>query len=216
MSNIAVLLGNEAFDSLIVAVAQHRGDFDSAVQKAMVEVIGQSIVHRNITPAQSLLDVMGSHLKPVLVAQFEKFGHIAYMKADKKLAFFDAKKEWTSEYRTLVEKSHWTKAKKEQEPKSEYDADVMLGDVIKRLDKLVAKPGVTVLNLELYKKVKAAHAAAVAAGLTAEIGDVNVSRDVQKQQAFTEKRKEDERNEVSGSKLEALAQHFNGAESKAA
>ena len=141
------LMKTEALTALIKRIGSQRVAFDKSVQVAAVEVIGQSIVHRNITPAIQLYDVIGAHLKPALAAYLEKFGNIAYSKAEKKFVFFDAEKvlgkklEWTEEYSAEVAATVWHTVKKEQPTKTTHDVYEEVGALFSRLAKFAKKGG---------------------------------------------------------------------------
>lgn len=148
MAVLATLIGN---------IGRQRVEFDIAVQQAACEVIGQSVVHRNITPARQLLDVIGAHLKPVIVAHFEKFGNIVWSRAEKKLVFHanlmsGADLEWTDEYRATVLNTLWMKAKKEVEPKSSFDVAEETDKFLERMLK-ANKRGADLKHGELLKRI---------------------------------------------------------------
>lgn len=158
----AKLMEMAALSTLIGNIGRQRVAFDTAVQEAAVEVIGQSIVHRNVTPANQLLDVIGAHLKPALVAHLEKFGNMAWSKADKKIVFFDVEKitgdklDWNDEYRTKVAEALWFKTKKEAEPKSVYDVAEEAEKFLERLAK-AGKKGVELKHKGLYERLLATY-----------------------------------------------------------
>lgn len=156
------LMKTAALATLIGNIGKQRVAFDTAVQQAAIEVVGQSIVHRNVTPANQLLDVVGAHLKGALVAHLEKFGNIAYSKTEKKIVFFDVEKvtgaalAWTDEYAATVASAVWHKAKKETEPVSSHDVQEEAEKFLDRLAKF-AKKGGELKNGELLTALKAAY-----------------------------------------------------------
>lgn len=154
---LAKLMEMSVLHTLIGNIGRQRVEFDIAVQQAACEVIGQSIVHRNITPAQQLLDAIGAHLKPVIVAHFEKHGNIVWSKGEKKLKFhenlmYGAPLEWTEEYKALVLNALWLKAKKEVEPRSMFDVAEEADKFLERMVK-ANKRGAALKNPELLKRL---------------------------------------------------------------
>lgn len=119
----AKLMAMTVLSQLIGSIGTQRVAFDTAVQSALVECVGHSVAHSNITPAMQMLDACGAHLKPAVVAYLEMFGNMKWDKAQKKLVFqrFLEPSGWTDEFRAKCEAFVWVKAKKEAEPKSIYD-----------------------------------------------------------------------------------------------
>ena len=202
----AKLMEMAALATLIGSIGRQRVAFDVAVQEALVEVIGQSIVHRNITPAAQLLDVIGAHLKPVVVAHMETYGNIVWAKQEKKLKFhenlmYGAPLAWTEEYREKLIATPWVKAKKETEPKSVYDVAEETDKFLERLLK-VGKKGTELKNkgllerlVETYNRFQAETFLARTAAPTAE--------DVQTAKESGDK--------ASAERLQELREKFGGA-----
>lgn len=213
--------------TMIAAVGAQKVQLDTAIQAAAVECIGQSIVHRNITPMKDLYATCEKSVRrDALLAFFEKFGHAMWLKPNaalgrksSEIGFFDAGKSWTKEYREQVEAYNWFDAKKEQAPVSIYDAETIIGKTMKQLDKLASDVGVTLNNKELYLKVKAAYASAIAGLLTKEIDATAHTAPLTKNEERVNLIATDTSNgqhdvnrgtSPSDAKLKDLAAHFNG------
>ena len=144
------------YKELLANIGRTRASFNVQVQEAVTAAIGYSVRDRNITPAKDLLDVIGSHLKAVIVAHLEKLGNMKWDKSKKALVFHEnilASKGWTTEYANYVAAQVWEKAKKEAEPKSMYDVSEELEKFIDRMTK-AAQKGVQLKNRELLDTVK--------------------------------------------------------------
>lgn len=133
---------------------------ESQIQAAAVQCIAQSVIYRNSTPAQSLYEALPKGQRhDSLVAYFEKFGNLAYSKAEKKIVFFDVEKvldktlDWTDIYAAEVVAFHWTNGTKKPEPKSAYDVAEELGKLIERLTKLSSDSTKDVKHKDLLAKV---------------------------------------------------------------
>jgi hypothetical protein len=81
------LLEGKALTALIAGIGKARVQLDGEVQTACLHVIGQSIVHRNATPANALLEVVSKHHKATIVAYLERFGNLAWDRKADKLGF---------------------------------------------------------------------------------------------------------------------------------
>jgi hypothetical protein len=197
------------------------------VQTAAFECVAQSIVHRNITPAQQLLDVIGSHLKPVLVAYFERFGNIAWMKAESRVAFYEVKVNARHEaskiltekgeremadgallflsdrYAKVVREFAWIKAKKEIEPKSVFDA---ADEIDKTLTRLLAlkKRGAKIDNIEVLDAVIVAYNKASGEQFLKRTTAADTPLDVQREDAKQEMEQEMEQSQ-QGSNTDSKA-----------
>ena len=210
----AKLMEMAALGQLIKGIGLQRVAFDGAVQQAAVECVGQSIVYRNITPAMDLLEAVGSHLKPVVVAFFERFGNIAWAKSEKKLKFHElivaqghdaakcfpigSKVEWTEEYSALVTAFVWTKAKKETMPTSVYDVQEEADKFLERLLK-AAKKGATLKHKELLERLSDTFNRYSAETYLAKVTTAPTEDDIANASTPVEK-----------AKLEALREHFGG------
>ena len=156
------LMSVEDLNKGINSVKTSGARFDALVQRMAVECVAQSIVHRNTTPGNDLLNALprGSR-RDSLVAWFEKFGHFAWMKVEKKLAFFDAGQEMTAAYYAEVRATSWTTGTKPAAIVSSYDLENEFGKVLDRLGKLVSDSTKTIEHKDLYAKLKATYTAYV-------------------------------------------------------
>lgn len=156
------LMEGKALAKLIGEIGTARVKLDEQVQLAAVHCIGQSIVHRNTTPANSLLDAVSKHHKATLVAYLEKFGNFEWDRKGETLKFreqygvdgFEAALE-------AIGESKWYDAKKPPKVVSQYDAVEVLSNQFERLFKAKAK-GITIANMPVLEAVHAAYCAAVA------------------------------------------------------
>lgn len=146
--------------ALIGQIGKRKVALDKNIQTAASQSVYQSIVHRNATPAMQLFEAMeGPMRRDALVAYFEKFGNLAWLKADKKLTFFDAKlnaESLTDEYVEQVETTLWHSTKKEPKPVSQYDLESEFDKVLDRLSKVTNKPGNEVKHKGLLDVMTAA------------------------------------------------------------
>jgi len=125
------------------------------IQAAAVQAIGQSIVHRNATPANQLVDAMHHGLrKDSLVKFLEVHGCLAWIKGEKKFAFFEVKDaKFDSAIKDELMKSPWSRAVKAPEVKSIYDVEEALERFLKSCESAI-KSGKTMKHSELYDEVK--------------------------------------------------------------
>lgn len=210
----AKLMEMAVLGALIKSIGQQRVAFDGAVQTAAVMCVGQSIVHRNVTPANDLLEAVGSHLKPVVVAFFERFGNIAWSKSEKKLKFHELmvfaghdaarcipvgeKLVWSEDYSALVTAFVWTKAKKEAEPVSQFDVQEETDKFLERLLK-AAKKGATLKHKPLLEKLAEVYNRYTADTFLASVTVAPTEDDIANAKTPADK-----------ARLEALREHFGG------
>lgn len=149
-----------ALAKLIGNIGKSGMKLDAQIQLAAVQCIAYSIVDRNITPGQNLLDATSNGIRSdALVAFFEKHGQFAYDKQTKKLVFFDVKKvldrkiEWTEALEKELMGTPWTAAKKKPEPVSAYDFDEQATKFVDRFKKLASDANVTVKHKELLNEM---------------------------------------------------------------
>lgn len=154
------LLNSDDLVKLIASVKTSGSRFDALVQKAAVQCVAQSIVHSNVTPANDLFNALpkGSR-RDSLVAWFERHGNLAWMKAERKLAFYKAVEAdaWTPEYAVEVQGNMWTTGTKAPEIKSAYDLEDEFGKVFDRLGKVMNDSTKEVAHRDLYAKLKAVY-----------------------------------------------------------
>jgi hypothetical protein len=154
------LMDQGALSKLIGNIGKSGMKLDAQIQLAAVQCIAYSIVDRNITPGQNLLDATSNGIRSdALVAFFEKYGQFAYDKQTKKLVFFDVKKiiekdiSWNEAYERELMGTPWTAAKKKPEPVSQYDFDEQATKFVERFKKLAADANVQVTHKELLVKL---------------------------------------------------------------
>ena len=183
---VAKLMEMTQLAKLIGTIGKQKVALDKNIQTAAAECVAQSIVHRNATPSMQLYDAVGNTTRrDALVAYFEKFGNLAWSRADKRVTFFDTGKilgadkalVWTEEYAKQVCDTPWASLKKEPEVVSVYDMDTEFSKFFKRLERLAADPAVTVKNKEMLATVRAAyyHCAADLAMKTTKVDDTIIA-----------------------------------------
>lgn len=164
------LLAGNALAKLIGAIGTARVTLDNQVQHACLQVIGQSIVHRNTTPANALLEAVSKHHKATIVVYMERFGNFAWDKKAENLAFkatfpipegMEPEAFLEQHVTDTIKDAQWFDAKKPPVVVSEYDARKMIGDVMDRLFKKATK-GITIVNKDILEATHAAYCAAVA------------------------------------------------------
>lgn len=152
------LMEGKALAKLIGSIGVARTKLDGEVQVAAVQCIGQSIVHRNTTPANSLLEAVSKHHKATLVAYVEKFGNFQWERKAERLEFREVYK--SDQLEMAMEKigdAKWHDAKKPPKVVSQYDGMVMLEDFFDRWFKLTKKEGITVVNKPVVEAAYAAY-----------------------------------------------------------
>lgn len=150
------LLNAKDLDSKISAIGKSAGELQSEIQIAAVNAIGYSVEHGDIRFGQKLFDVLPSSVRRAsLVAFLEKHGNFAYLKEDKKFAFFKAQSAYDE---TLLLATPWASAKKEVIV-SEYDLDALFTQFLKKIDGIYKKAedgSVKIKNGGVYDVLQAA------------------------------------------------------------
>lgn len=222
---------------LIGVIGRQKVRQENMIQSAAVQCIAQSIEHRNSTPAAQLYDVLsGSVRRDSLIAYFERFGNLAWSKADKKVIFFDVAKvlnkdiAWTNEYAAQVNAMLWFKAKPEPIVKSAFDVADAVEKLIASCERAIKK-GQTIHDVDLFDDVAAVfyryRAAAAEEGLTqmaykgatpSELSNAGATTDQIKQLMKEQLEVEVDAADpvVDPAKVEALAAHFGHGKVKAA
>lgn len=155
------LMEGKVLAKLIGAIGTARVQLDGQVQDACLQVIGQSIVHRNTTPANMLLEAVSKHHKATVVTYLERFGNLAWDRKADKLGFREVHK--TDELEKALEMigdAKWYDAKKPPKVVSQYDAAEEIAALFDRLRKAVKK-GITIVNAPVLREVEAAYNAAM-------------------------------------------------------
>lgn len=154
---------------IIGVIGRQKVRIDNMIQVAAVQVIAQSIVNRNSTPADQLFSAVGvSSRRDALLKFYEMFGNLTWSKGEKRVIFYDVeqhekkpKLEWTDEYATKVSEFVWHKAKPEPKQVSCYDVEEKVSALIDSLRK-AAKKGITLDNVELLDGVESLYVKYVA------------------------------------------------------
>lgn len=124
-----------------------------------IQAIGYSVIHGDVTIANKLLDNMVSGMrKDSMVAFLEKYGNFAWMKSEKKLAFYEATALmsehdfdlWAEE--TITQK--WHEAKKAVEPTSIYDVGAEFDKFLKRMSKISEDVNMELRHRELLLQLE--------------------------------------------------------------
>ena len=155
------LLDDKQLATAINSVKTSGARFDALVQSAAANCIAQSVLHNNATPANDLFHAMpkGSR-RDSLAAYFEKFGNLGYLKADKKIVYYNAKLEkadWTPAYSLEVMAFPWTSGTKAADPKSTWDIEEEAQKFIDRMVKIAANSVNTVAHRDLIADLKNAY-----------------------------------------------------------
>jgi len=127
-----------------------------------VFAVATSITTGDVSVGNNLLLALGttkSLRKDSLVAYFERFGNFAWVKGDKKLAFFLNPKTGctdgtlTPEYESVIVGAKWDEAKKEAEIVSTYDMEKQFRAFIGKMEKITLDPAITIENREFLQAV---------------------------------------------------------------
>ncbi len=144
------LLNAKDLESKIAQIGKSAGELQAEIQIAAVNAIGHSIENGDIRFGQKLFDVLPSGVRRAsLVAFLEKHGNFAYLKDEKKFAYYKAQ---TSYDEVALLATSWASAKSENIV-SEYDVQDMFDKLMKRIESAIKKSGdgsVKVLNTPLY------------------------------------------------------------------
>lgn len=170
------LMEGKVLAKLIGAIGEARVKLDEQVQLACVQVIAQSVVHRNTTPANGLLDAVSKHHKATVVAYLEKLGNFAWDRKAEKLNFKEVFKDTPEELERCLEMigdQKWYDAKKPPKVVSQYDVAEELASFFDRMRK-AAKKGITLVNKPVMDAAEAAYNAAMVAAYSA--GDKSVEQ----------------------------------------
>jgi hypothetical protein len=156
------LMEGKVLAKLIAGIGTARVQLDGQVQEACLQVIAQSVQHRNTTPSNMLLEAISKHHKAVLVTYLERFGNLAWDRKADKLAFKEVHAaDKLQECLDMIGDAKWYDAKKPPKVVSEYDAIKVVGDVFDRLFKAASK-GITIVNKPVLEAAHAAYCAAIA------------------------------------------------------
>lgn len=123
----------------IASIGKRSASLNKDIQSAAVSAIGYSVIHGDVTFGNRLLDALGTWTrKDALVAFFEKHGNFAWMKQDKKLAYFKAIDHMSEQDFEVFAESlpQWDTAKRAPEIVSKYDVAAEFDKFLKRMEKL--------------------------------------------------------------------------------
>jgi len=161
----------------------------AAIQTAAVQVIAHTVRHGDISLANALIDAVPKHQKASLVAFLEAYGPFAYVKVDKKLAYFAGNKALAADGAVTPDKllsqeyvdalPRWETMVKPPEPKSVYDAGEEFERLITRMRKLAVSGTVTVKHKPLLDDMAAAYNRYMAKQAIGEATDNAVGENVQ-------------------------------------
>lgn len=149
------LLQVKALSANIESIGSQRVKLDSEIQAAAIQCIGQSIVHRNVTPANALFEALGKSVRrDSLVRMFEVHGNMAWIKSEKKIAFYDAGRKFTDAEVAVMGAKMWHDYIKQADPVSVLDVEKEVEKFLDRMKKAVADKGKTVENVELFDELR--------------------------------------------------------------
>lgn len=154
------LLEGKALAKLIGMIGTARVQLDEQVQLACVQVIAQSVLHRNTTPANSLLDAVSKHHRATVVAYLEKFGNFAWNAKKESLDFREvhaASNESLEGALDAIGEAKWYDAKKPAKVVSQYDAIRVIDGFFDATLKKFEKDGIAVEHREVFDKARTAY-----------------------------------------------------------
>lgn len=196
------LMEGKALTKLIGEIGKARVQLDGQVQHAAVQVIAQSIVHRNITPGNMLVEAVSKHHAATLVAYLEKFGNFAWDKKGAKFAFVEVHKaEGLEAAIEAIGDAKWYDAKPPKKVVSQYDYMAMLSDFFDRAFKTLKKEDVAHVNKPILDAAYAAYCEAVSKAY----GEGNKSLE---QQAIDTALSARGKGLATPAQLKMLAEHF--------
>jgi hypothetical protein len=156
------ILEGKALTKLIGSIGLARVQLDGQIQAACLQVIAQSVLHRNVTPGNALVEAVSKHHTATLVTYLERFGNFAWDKKETKLVFRETHATDQLEAALEMIGDHkWYDAKKPPKVVSEYDAVKVIGDVFDKLFKAKSK-GIAITNGPVLEAAHAAYCAAIA------------------------------------------------------
>jgi hypothetical protein len=145
------LLSTSELNTKINAIKKSASELQSEIQLAAVNAVGYSIEHGDITIGQRLFDALPSGVRRAsLAAFFEKHGNFAYLKEEKRFAYYKNDERTFDEVALLG--ISWASAKKEVIT-SEYDLDDMFTKFMNRIEKAFKEhqsSGAKIKNPEIY------------------------------------------------------------------
>jgi hypothetical protein len=128
------------------------------IQEVAVWAVAVSITSSDTSVANALYTALGttkSLRKDSLAAYFEKFGNLAWDKAEKKFSFLlnsdtgCTDGTLTAEYEEVIIGNRWDEAKKESETVSKYDMEKQFRTFIGRMEKVALDAANTIENRDV-------------------------------------------------------------------
>ena len=162
MTTIIKQFDSKSLAAALKAITKSAVKTRDMVQEVAVFAVATSIKSGDVSVANNLLDAIGgtkSLRKDSLVAYFERFGNFAWLKSEKKLAFFLNPKTGctdgtlTPEYESVIVGAKWDEAKKEAEIISTYDMEKQFRMFIGKMEKVTLDPAITIENREFLQAV---------------------------------------------------------------
>jgi hypothetical protein len=157
------LLSTNELHAALKAITKSVAATRQRVQSMAEQAVAYSIVHGDVSVGNKLLEAVGvnkSLRRDSLVAYLEKFGNFAYLKAEKKLAFFLNTQTGctngviTDAHYALITSSKWDEAKREAEIVSKYDMEAEVRKFIDRMHKLARDGNITIEHPEALAAVE--------------------------------------------------------------
>lgn len=133
------LMNQSDLSKAIASIGKRGASLTKDIQAAAVSAIGYSVIHGDVTFGNRLLDALGTWTrKDALVAFFEKYGNFAWMKQEKKLAYFNAVAHMSEHDFELWAEDlpQWDTAKRAPQIVSKYDVAAEFDKFLKRMEKL--------------------------------------------------------------------------------
>jgi hypothetical protein len=148
----------EQFNTIIANIARAQARATTEIGKALLAALYFANVNKDAGAANALVKCLRKSTKQQAILDLlEKHGKLAWIKADKKFEFFDAKTpDWNAEtVKTLREVcNNWESFKLEKAAVEEFD---LMEAIRKQLDRAesYSKKGVKVSHAELAEKIAA-------------------------------------------------------------
>lgn len=150
------------FDKLVSRLGRVITLIDADVQACAVFAVEQSILHRNSSPANALFQAVskckGALRVDCLAKFFEQHGHLAYMKSEKRIDFFDVEEVFGMprefDEPTLMA-TPWRLAKDPVSIDSDWDVKDMLNKLIDKCEKALGKNDRKIANSGILVELKA-------------------------------------------------------------
>lgn len=150
------MLNEKRFEKIMSRIGRVATLLDTDIQECAVYAIHQSIEYRNAAPADRLFQIVknprGMMRADALARYFEQHGNLAYMKEDKKIAFFEVKDIAFDEKQLMA--LPWREAIAPKDPDSIYDAKEMFEALLVRIEKKIKAGKDEVKNTELVTKIR--------------------------------------------------------------